>query len=82
MFNPDKSEDRQVSIFQQLELACLELSKGSYRLQMTYVANAGDLPNGFKPVYKGFIYSCMLWSKFSVNIFETLYVRNIVLQTT
>ena len=67
MFNPDKSEDKQILTFHQLELACLELAEVSYRLQITSVANAGELPNGFKPVYKGFVYSRMLWSKFSVN---------------
>ena len=69
MYNPEKSEDRQVSTFHQLELACLELAEVSCKMKMTSVANARELPNGFKPVYKGFVYSRMLWSKFSVNHF-------------
>ena len=78
MFDPDNSEDKQVSTFQQLELACLELAELSYKIQISSVANAGDLPNGFKPVYKGFVYSRMLWSKFLVNCFLRHYTRNIV----
>ena len=74
MYNPDSSEDKQVSTFQLLELACLELAEILYRLKITRVAYAGDLPNGFKPVYRGFVYSRMLWSKFSVIVSETLHI--------
>ena len=83
MFDPDNSEDKQVSTFQQLELACLELAEVSYKIQISSVANAGDLPNGFKPVHRGFVYSRMLWSKFLVNCFlrhytkETLYCKQL-----
>ena len=82
MFDPDNSEDKQVSTFQQLELACLELDEVLYKVHIVSVANAGDLPNGFKPVYRGFVYSRMLWSKLLVNSFlrhytkETLYANN------
>jgi len=64
MYNSDKSEDKQVLIFHQLEQACLELADVSYKVRISNIANAKDLPNGFKPVYKGFVYSRMLWSKF------------------
>ena len=54
MFNPDKSEDKQVSAFEQMEQACLEQT--GVRL-FFYI---------FKRVNRGFVYSRMLWSKFSV----------------
>ena len=63
MYNPDKIEDRQVMMFHQLELACLELADLSYKIQISDVGNVGELPNGMKPIYKTFVYSRMLWSK-------------------
>ena len=68
MYNPDEIEDRQVSIFHQLEQTCLELADLSYKIQISAVCNVGELPNGMKPVYKNFVYSRMLWSKSCVCV--------------
>ena len=75
MFNPDKSYGYEVSILLFLEVACLELAELSYKIQIISMANARKLSNGFKPVYRRFVYSRMFWSKFSVNVFETLHVH-------
>ncbi len=69
LFNPDKIEDKQVNIFPQMVLACYDLAEVSYKVQISSVANTGEaLSNGWKPVYKGFVYSRMLWSEFIGSI--------------
>ena len=61
MYNPDKIEDRQVMMFHQLELACLDLADLSYKIRISDVVKV--VSNRMKPVYKNFVYSRMLWSK-------------------
>ena len=68
MFNPDNTERResqQVMIFHQLELACKYLADISYKRNVSPKMLPGNSPRVSKSLYKNFIYSRMLWSKFT-----------------
>ena len=69
MFNPDnteKKESQQVMIFHQLELACKYLVDISYKRKVSLKMLPAKSPRASKsPLYRNFIYSRMLWSKFT-----------------
>lgn len=63
LFNPDGTEDKNVLLHHRMELACYELADLSYKLQISSMEGSAKLPNGLRPIYKGFVYSRMLWRK-------------------
>lgn len=63
LFNPDGDEDRRTSVFHLLEQACFELAEVSYKIHNSGIAEAQPLANGHRPLYKGFLYSRMMWSE-------------------
>lgn len=62
-YNPDGDTDKNSLIFHLLEQACIEMADVSYKIQISRSSSAEKLPNGFRPLYKNFVYSRMLWCK-------------------
>ena len=69
MFNLDGDEDRHASVFHLLEQACFELAEVSYKIHNSGIAEAQTLANGHRPLYRGFLYSRMMWSKTAIAVF-------------
>ena len=63
----NSGEEKKHSVFLLLEKACFELADVSYTTHMRSAAGMRKLMNGKEYLYKNFVFSRMLWGKYSIS---------------